>query len=544
MSGSVEALRAGLRNASLRRVLAAFFLFSAQEYAVWIVVTIYAYERGGAREAGTALVALLVPAALFAPVAATVGDRMRRDRALRAGYLIQAAICAGLAIAMWSGPAVLAYAVAIASSCAVTLTRPVHNAILPQLAETPEQLTAANASSSMVEGLGVLLGPGFVALTLDRLGLSGVLLVMAAAMLGAVVCVTHLRVLGDPASVGEESEPVSLVRDAMHGVRELRREPGATLLLVVGGSQYFLIGMLDVLYAVLAIELLAVGGSGVGLLSSTFGVGCLVGAAGAVALAGRGRLSAAMSLSLAACGLALALTGSAGRLGPVLALIFACGAARSVFDVAARTLLQRAIPDDVLARVFGLQEALLMLGLAAGSAAVPILTEAFGDEGAILAAGLLLVVVAFGCWPWLMRIDARAIVPGPELALLRRIPIFSPLPEHVAEELSWHLIPLEMPNGTVVIREGDAGDRFYVIVDGTADVSIAGAPVRSLGPGDHFGEIALLRDVPRTATVRASSPLRLLALGRDEFLGAVTGSRRALARAHAVADRRLSAGGG
>jgi CRP-like cAMP-binding protein len=126
---------------------------------------------------------------------------------------------------------------------------------------------------------------------------------------------------------------------------------------------------------------------------------------------------------------------------------------------------------------------------------------------------------------------------------LRRIPIFAPLPEHVAEELSWHLIPSDVPRGAVVIREGDAGDRFYVIVDGTADVSIAGAPVRSLGPGDHFGEIALLRNVPRTATVRAGSPLRLLALERDEFLAAVTGSRRALARAHAVADRRLHAGG-
>jgi hypothetical protein len=433
--------------------------------------------------------------------------------------------------------------VAIVANCTVTLTRPVHNAILPQLAETPEQLTAANASSSMVEGLGVLVGPGFVALTLRVLGLSGVLLVMAASMLGAVVCATRLRVLEDPMSADEEPPPISVMRDAMHGIRELRREPGATLLLIVGGSQYFLIGLLDVLYAVLAIELLAVGGSGVGLLSSTFGVGCLAGAAGAVVLAGRGRLSAAMSLGLAACGLTLALTGGAGRLGPVLALIFVCGAARSVFDVAARTLLQRAIPDDVLARVFGLQEALLMLGLAAGSAAAPILTEAFGDTGAILIAGLLLVVVAFGCWPWLRRIDARAVVPGPELTLLRRIPIFAPLPEHVAEELSWHLIPSDVPRGAVVIREGDAGDRFYVIVDGTADVSIAGAPVRSLGPGDHFGEIALLRNVPRTATVRAGSPLRLLALERDEFLAAVTGSRRALARAHAVADRRLHAGG-
>jgi MFS family permease len=361
-------------------------------------------------------------------------------------------------------------------------------------------------------------------------------------MLGAALCATRLHLYRDPAPA-LDAAPASVVRDALEGARELRREPGAALLLVVGGAQYLLIGLLDVLYAVLAIELLGAGGSGVGLLSSSFGVGALVGAAGAVALAGHGRLSTAMSLSLAAAGLVLALTGTAGRLGPVLALIFACGALRSVFDVAARTLLQRAVRDDVLARVFGLQEALLMLGLAAGSAAVPLLTSAFGDRGGIVVAGGLLVAIGLGTWPWLRRIDARAVVPGPELALLRRIPIFAPLPEHVAEELSWHLVPLDVASEAVVIREGDAGDRFYVIVEGTAEVTRAGVELRILGAGDHFGEIALLRNVPRTATVRARTAMRLLALEREVFLGAVTGSRRALARAHDVVDRRLGAAG-
>jgi MFS family permease len=542
MGASLEALRATIANPSLRRVLAAYFLFSTQEYAVWVAVTVYAFDHGGAGEAGAVLVAQLLPASLVAPFAGTLGDRWPRDRALRAGYLIQAAACGVLAFAMGSGPPWSVYLAAIAASCSVTFTRPVHNAILPELAQTPAQLTAANATSSMVEGLGVLVGPGALAVGLGPIGLSGVVASMSAAMLFAAACATRLRVYRDRGSPATGPRPLPVVRDALEGARELRREPGATLLLVVGGAQYVLIGLLDVLYAVLAIELLDVGGAGVGFLSSAFGVGGLVGAVGAVALAGRGRLSTAMVLSLAACGMVLALTGSAARLGSVLVLVFVCGAARSVFDVAARTLLQRAVRDDVLARVFGLQEALLMLGLAVGSAALPVLVSVFGTRAGILVAGASMVAVALGTWPWIRRVDARAVVPGPELDLLRRIAIFAPLPEHVAEELSWHLIPVPVAAGTVVIREGDAGDRFYVIAEGSAEVSRGGTPLRRLGPGDHFGEIALLRDVPRTATVRARTSMRLLALDRDVFLGAVTGSRQALARAHDVADRRLSAG--
>jgi MFS family permease len=546
MGGSRVALRAAVRDPSLRRVLVAFFLFTAQEYAVWVAITTYAFDHGGAAAAGGVLVAQLVPAALVAPFAATFGDRVRRDRALRAGYLIQALATGSLALAMWKAPAMLAYGAAVLASCAVTLTRPVHNAILPELAATPEELTAANATSSMAEGLGVLVGPGLVALGVGSVGLSGVVAIMAGAMVVAAGCASGLRLFRDPSPSTASDAPASVVRDAIEGARELRREPGALLLLVVGGAQYVLIGLLDVFYAVLAIELLDVGGSGVGLLSSTFGVGALVGAAGAVALATRGRLSTAMGLSLAVGGLVLAGTGAAGRLGTVLLLIFACGAARSVFDVAARTLLQRAVPDEVLARVFGLQEALLDLGLAVGSAAVPLLAALFGARGAIVAAGALMVIVAAASWPWLRRVDARARVPGPELARLRAIPIFAPLPEHVAEELSWHLVPLEVAAGTVVIREGDPGDRFYVIVDGDAEVTrgVAELELGVLGPGEHFGEIALLRDVPRTATVRARTAMRLLALERDVFLGAVTGSRQALARAHDVVDRRLGATGG
>ena len=223
MARSLQALHAAVGNASLRRVLAAFFLFSTQEYAIWVAITIYAYDQGGAGEAGAVLVAQLLPASLFAPVAATFGDRVRRDRALCAGYLIQAGACGLLAVAMGSGPPTFVYAVAIVASCTVTLTRPVHNAILPELAETPAQLTAANASSSMVEGLGVLVGPGTVALVLGPIGLPGVVLIMAVATLAAAVCATRLRLYRDAAPATPVEATPSIIRDALEMYRQLRR---------------------------------------------------------------------------------------------------------------------------------------------------------------------------------------------------------------------------------------------------------------------------------------------------------------------------------
>ena len=193
----------------------------------------------------------------------------------------------------------------------------------------------------------------------------------------------------------------------------------------------------------------------------------------------------------------------------------------------------------MLARVFGVGEALQMIGLAIGSAAAPILVSAFGGRGAVAVSGMLLLALAILAWPRLVRVDAHATVPGPELGILRAIPIFAPLPEHIAEQLSWNLIPVQVAAGTVVIREGDEGDRFYVLSDGEAEVTTGGRSVARLGPGDYFGEIALLRDVPRTATVTAVTDCRLLALTREIFLGGVTGSVPSFQTADTEIDRRL-----
>ncbi|MGZ8639598.1 MAG: MFS transporter [Actinomycetota bacterium] len=538
MARSTQVFRSVMRNRSLRRVLAGFFLFNAQEYAVWIAVIVYAFEHGGTATVGVVLVAQLVPAAAVAPFTAVLGDRLRRDTALSLGYLIQAIACGLLAVALWKAPPLVAYAAAVLASCAVTFTRPAHYAILPGLADTPEELTAANAATSMMEGLGTLVGPGLNAVLIVAIGPGGVIGVMAVAMGAATVLVSRLRLYRD-VERDAGAVPESFIQDALAGFQELRRDRGAALLLCVGGSQFFLIGLLDVFFALLAIEILDAGSSGAGVLAAGFGAGGLIGATAAVALASRRRLSPAMVGGLSASGIALAAVGLAETFALALLLIAAVGAARAFFDVAARTLLQRAVRDDVLARVFGVEEGLQMLGLAAGSAAAPFFVSVFGPRGAFVAAGVLLLVVVVLTWPRIGTVDAAAMAPGPGLALLRSVRIFAPLPEHVAEQLSWHLIPLPVAAGTVVIREGDAGDRYYLVAEGTLAVTVGAETRRELGPGSSFGEIALLRDVPRTATVTALTDCRLLALDRDVFLQAVTGSRRSVRAAGREVDRHL-----
>ncbi len=530
-----------LKNRALLRVLFSFQAFSAGEAAVWITVSVYAYQRGGATATGLVLVAQLVPAALIAPLGATFGDRMRRDRALGLGYAIQAGTDLMLAVALWKAPAMAAYAAAILASCAITLTRPVHNSILPHLAETPEELTAANAASGTVEGLGVLVGPVFAAAGLATLGSAFVVGTTAGFIALAALLTSRLPIHDDGAEPGAgATAPSGVVADAIAGAREIRREPGASMLLLLGGAQFVVVGLLDVFYVLLAIDVLGVGESASGILAASMGVGGLLGAVASVALVGRRRLSPAMEVGLLVCGgglfaVGLIPVGLAGALG----FLVACGAGRTFFDVAARTLLQRSVPDDVLARVFGLQEALVMLGLAIGAAIAPLLIAGFGNRGALVLAGVLLPAMGSLAWPRLRLVDDRASAPGPEVVALRRIALFEPLSQLVLERLARHVERVDVAAGELVIRQGDPGDRFYVVQHGLLIVEADGRSVATLSAGDQFGEIALLRNVPRTASVTAVEPSELLSLERSEFLAAVTGSQSTAIRANEMIDRRL-----
>jgi MFS family permease len=324
------------------------------------------------------------------------------------------------------------------------------------------------------------------------------------------------------------------------GFRALAAAPGLRLVVGLLAAQTIVDGALDVLIVVLALETLEAGAAGLGLLNSVAGVGGLVAVLIAGGIAARGRLASGLGAGVVLWGLPLVLIGVWPEQTVALVLLAVVGAGGTIVAVTGDTLVQRAAPPEILARVFGAMDGVYLVALAIGSLTAPFLVSTIGVRGALIATGALLPVLAALTWARLAAIDAASAVPARPLELVRGSPIFAPLPEPALEALAARLEPRHVEAGAVVFNQGDPGDEYYVIDSGRVSVAVDGETVGELGPGDGFGEIALLRDVPRTATVTALTELSLYALEREHFLAAVTGHAQSGAAADALVLSRLS----
>jgi MFS family permease len=529
--------RAVFGNAELRRVELAFAGFNAAEWAVWIAMIVFAYDRGGATAAGLVAVVQLVPAAVFAPFASTLGDRGRAGRVLFWGYVAQTAGMGATALVLLGdGPAPLAYLFAACAATAVTVTRPTQAALLPSLARRPHELTAVNVVSGWIESATVLVAPALAGVLINVGGPGWVFAVMAAVTL---VCAALVLPVPGPPRAGSGIASAGLLRETLEAARMLRAEPSARALVVLLGVEFVAIGALDVLYAELAIGRLGLSDGWAGYLNAAFGLGGVLAIVVTASLVGRRRLAPALVGGLAVWFVAFILLGLRPTLAAAIAFLALGGLAHGVVDVSGRTLLQRTAPANQLARVFGLLESLSMIGLAVGSLLVPVLVTVGGAEAALIGVGSLLPLAAILVGRSVRHLDDAADVPVVQIGLLRSLPMFALLPAPELEGVARSLVPLDVAEGVVVVQQGDVGDRFYVIADGLVAVTEDGGWVRDLARGESFGEIALLYDVPRTATCTAASPTHLYALERDDFLTVVTGHVGAATEAHRLAAERL-----
>lgn len=539
--GPVDALASVLRDSNLRRLHIGRLLWQSAELAQVVALLVFAYERGGASEVAVFSLVRTATAALSLPFVSVLGDRLPRIAVLTGGAALGAAALGGAALAAAADLSLVVYVMSAIAAVAMAVYRPISCALVPSLVQKPAQLVAHNVVGTFVEGAIALAGPVLGAAFVAGLDVPGALaLTSAAAVVVALMFATMRRTINGGGSV-RPREPTAFIRDALvAGFQQIGRDPTARLLTLVGSSQTLVRGALNVLVIVLAVDLLDMNESATGVLLGAIGAGSLFSAFITLRLASGGRLGRLLAVGITLWGAPIAI--AAFTPGPTAAVLVltVIGLGNNLVDVSLFTMLQRSVPNDVLSRAMGALETALQVGMALGALVAGGALAAFGDQGALVAVGALLPVVALASLPTLRSIDRKSEVRDMDVALLQRVPLFTALPLVDVELLAGRLSdPCMFRPGDVVIRGGEPGDCFYVVQEGSAEVSFDGGR-STLGPGDGFGEIALLRDVPRTATVRAGAGLQVRMLDRRDFLTVVTGHPGSEAVARKVVEDHLA----
>ena len=526
------------RNPQLRRAQLAFFGAWTAEWAVTVVLGIYAYQRGGATEVGVVALVRVLPAAVVAPLATQYADRWPREKVLVAVSVVRAVSVAAAGWAVLAdGPALAVYGLITLSSAAAVLFRPVHSALLPSLSSTARELAGANVVRGALDSAATLAGPLITAVLLASGGLGRVLVVAAVASGWSAALMA--RVHPDAITVEDVGDAEGAVARTLGGLRAVRAQPGLRLLFGLIAAQTFMRGAVTVFIVVVALELVDLGDAGVGALNAYLGAGALLASFAASLLVGTSRLARWFGVGAALWGAPLVVIGLFPSPATAAVMLAAVGAGNALIDVGGFTLIARISPTRAMARVFGLVESVVALSVGLGAVVTPLVMEAVGLRTALVVLGLLSPVAVALSWLRLRALDDVMVRRDGELRILRGVPLFDVLPLPALEDIARQLDHAVVPAGQPVFSQGDAGDRFYVVVSGTAEVVGDGVPITTLGPGDSFGEIALLRSVPRTATVRAVTDLRLESLRCEPFLAVFTRSRRGEGAAEARVDELL-----
>lgn len=553
----VGVFRAAFKNSALRMVGFAFALFCGAEFGTWIALLVFAYGHGGSTASMAMMLVELVPCTVFSPLIGALADRRRPTHVLCFGYGAQTAAIVGVALAIaLRGPTAVVFLLAPIMTIAFTITRPAHAAILPAVVRTPEELTAANVMGGWSDAAASLAGPVVVGMLIAWRGtwwavlsMAGLTLVSTALVLGIVGSVGVRTSVGSalaPTVTGAEGrEIMKWLRAAPRAIADVRSSTWSNVTTCLGHPQmrvtlalqtfyYVLMGSLDLLCVILAFQYLHMGRGGAGYLNAAVGAGALIAGFFTVFLVGRRRMANAMALTLALAVAGLTSVGLARSVGVVVVLLGIVGMFGSIFWVSSQTLFQRSVASDAVAGSFSVLESLLNLGLALGAVLVRVALEVGGLRAALFSPAIAAALLLGGVWRQLRKVDDVATVPQVEIQVLRSVPMFAALAAPALETLARGAKSETRLAGATIVIEGESGHCYYAVADGTLSVTRGGREVQRISRGGGFGELALIRDVPRQATVIAVTDALLLRIDKDPFIEAITGHPSAAAAAEAL----------
>jgi hypothetical protein len=541
---AIANLRSVFGSPDLRRIQLAFLGSTLGDWAYSTALLVFAYQEGGATLVGVWGGVRFLIMSVAAPVGGTIADRVSRRTFMLLNDGIRLVLVVTAALCIYGGaPAVVVLGLGILVGVVGSSFRAAQAGLIPLLAEDPQQLTASNATAEILESIGLFVGPALGGLLLGFFAIEWVVLFDGLTFVWSMALVYGVRRVQrtvPPDEPGEEhdSGKVSFVREMSEGFTELVKDPDMRSFTGLVALNGMLNGALTVLLVLTAADSFG-SASGVGYLNAMVGAGTVVGGFVMLARAGRVRLGRAMVVGLLGWSIPLAVMGLApASVLLVLSALLVLGIADPLINVGFGTIPQRVVDERLLSRVFGALESVFVVFIALGSFAVPALVRATSLSSTLIGVGAAGTILTACCAIRMPHLDSRLAAP-PGLALIRSLPLFASLAPAVQETLARRLHRVESEPGHVIVAEGATSDLFFVIEAGWVEVTQGGQVLRQEGPGDVFGEIGLLRDVPRTATVTSVTQTSLQTLSREDFLEAVTHDQDARSAAEDLVARRM-----
>lgn len=544
-------LTAALKHRDFRLLITSFAISFAGSWAYNVALAVWVFEQtGSAAWVGAATVGRFVPSLLFGAYGGVLAERFERVRLMATLDVMSTVLMTALAlVAALEGPVLLAIVLAGMTSVTGIVYEPAAAAITPETVPETE-LAAANALRNMVDNIAIVAGPLLGALILLVGPPPVAFLANAATFALSAVVVTRMSVRSKPVDVTEGGTSGPL-RQMLVGVRAIASSATAAILVTYSVIASFVYGVDTVQFLVLADERLGTGADGYGYLLAGLGVGGIAAASLVNRIAGWPRVGTVILAGMALYCLPTLLFLVIDDPLAAFAIQGLRGAGTLVVDVLAITALQRSLPSELLARVFGAYFTFVLLAISLGALLTPQVIEGLGLDASLWLAGAVLPAICALGWPWLRRMDeanvAHLAILEPRVLALEKLGILADATRPILERLADRATEVDVPAGSVVIREGDEADAFYVLLQGemgvhTGSEAAVDQELPTMETGAYFGEIGLLERIPRTATVTSTLPSHLLRIAGDDFLDALTsapastslleGSRSRLARTH------------